>query len=123
MEYTTEETKSNRKKWVEALRSGKYEQTKGTLKTEDKFCCLGVACDISGLAGWTDDDLYMRRLSYLPIDVADWLGLEDREGAFRIGNELVYLSALNDKGYTFEMIANIIADEPTGLLAQPSTCT
>jgi len=40
---------------VKALRSGKYRQTQNTLRTEkdgdraklgDKFCCLGVACDV-----------------------------------------------------------------------------
>ena len=30
------------KKWLEALRSGEYEQGKGFLKTEDGYCCLGV---------------------------------------------------------------------------------
>jgi hypothetical protein len=39
-------------KWVAALRSGKYKQTKQTLKREEadgsaSFCCLGVLCEIS----------------------------------------------------------------------------
>jgi len=43
---------SDVKKWVEALRSGEYEQGKGILCMDDeisgdwKYCCLGVACDI-----------------------------------------------------------------------------
>lgn len=38
-----------KQKWVEALRSGKYEQGKGMLKTGDgNFCCLGVLADING---------------------------------------------------------------------------
>lgn len=36
-------------KWVAALRSGKYEQGAGYLKTGNTYCCLGVACVI-GLA-------------------------------------------------------------------------
>ena len=32
------------KKWVKALRSGKYKQAKGSLQTGDGFWCLGVAC-------------------------------------------------------------------------------
>ena len=32
-----------KRKWVQALRSGKYEQTKGLLKSPDgAFCCIGV---------------------------------------------------------------------------------
>lgn len=39
-------------KWVKALRSGRYKQAEGFLKTADgKFCCLGVLCTISG-ADW-----------------------------------------------------------------------
>lgn len=30
------------KKWVKALRSGKYRQTRGSLKFEGAYCCLGV---------------------------------------------------------------------------------
>lgn len=38
-----------KKKWVEALRSGKYEQGEKQLRSQDdKFCCLGVLADIQG---------------------------------------------------------------------------
>lgn len=37
-------------KWVAALRSGKYEQDSGALFSPSSggYCCLGVACHISG---------------------------------------------------------------------------
>lgn len=35
-------------KWITALRSGDYEQGKSALKSENKYCCLGVACAING---------------------------------------------------------------------------
>lgn len=42
--------KSIKERWIEALRSGKYTQGEGMLKTSDgpdaKFCCLGVLADI-----------------------------------------------------------------------------
>jgi len=38
----------NSKKWIEALRSGKYKQGRHHLKNKGEFCCLGVFCDISG---------------------------------------------------------------------------
>ena len=42
--------KSVKQEWVEALRSGEYEQATGVLRrqTDDgiKHCCLGVLCDI-----------------------------------------------------------------------------
>ena len=38
--------KKDIRKWVEALRSGKYKQGKISLQNANGFCCLGVACDI-----------------------------------------------------------------------------
>lgn len=36
-----------RKRWVAALRSGKYEQGQSCLRSGgDEYCCLGVLCDI-----------------------------------------------------------------------------
>lgn len=32
--------------WVAALRSGKYEQGTSFLNRDNKFCCLGVLCDL-----------------------------------------------------------------------------
>lgn len=41
-------------KWIEALRSGNYQQGRGTLKDEEgRFCCLGVLCDVMG-GKWND---------------------------------------------------------------------
>lgn len=51
------------KRWVKALRSGKYRQTRGALRSRNKqnvaannFCCLGVLCDLfakeHSSAGW-----------------------------------------------------------------------
>ena len=41
-----------KKKWVEALRSGKYVQGSGSLRyttySGAKHCCLGVLCEITG---------------------------------------------------------------------------
>jgi len=34
--------------WLEALRSGKYVQGTGRLHKGDKYCCLGVLCDVMG---------------------------------------------------------------------------
>ena len=34
-------------KWINALRSGDYEQGQGALKnTDGQYCCLGVLCDL-----------------------------------------------------------------------------
>lgn len=33
-------------KWIKALRSGEYVQSRGALQNVDGFCCLGVACKV-----------------------------------------------------------------------------
>lgn len=47
-----------KKQWLDALRSGKYQQTDGYLHIDDGFCCLGVACDIqhSSAPTWKERD-------------------------------------------------------------------
>lgn len=36
------------REWVDALRSGKYEQGRLALRSkDDKYCCLGVLCDVA----------------------------------------------------------------------------
>lgn len=37
--------------WIKALRSGDYKQTRGTLKDNKGFCCLGVLCDLAAKDG------------------------------------------------------------------------
>jgi hypothetical protein len=76
-------------KWVEALRSGDFKQGKGALRTIDgSYCCLGVACEISGVVTLRDrenhpiaeyvsvDDERDASASVLPSAVRDWLGVE-----------------------------------------------
>ncbi len=38
--------KTYKKLWVEALRSDKYKQGRNRLRRDNKFCCLGVLCDV-----------------------------------------------------------------------------
>lgn len=59
------EIKANRKRWTDALRSGKYKQTVGAMwrrivvdigKTEDLYCALGVAGCVLGIPSHADDN-------------------------------------------------------------------
>ena len=42
----TKVQKQRIKRFVKALRSGKYKQTTGKLQNANSYCCLGVACDL-----------------------------------------------------------------------------
>lgn len=40
-------------RWIEALRSGRYEQGSGRLRSyRNTFCCLGVLCDVLDPTRW-----------------------------------------------------------------------
>lgn len=40
-------------RWVEALRSGKYEQGRDMMRSRgNTFCCLGVLCDVIDDKAW-----------------------------------------------------------------------
>ena len=44
-------------KWVEALKSGKYKQGRGQLRSlNNEFCCLGVLADITECNWETEED-------------------------------------------------------------------
>lgn len=42
--------------WIQALRSGKYQQTDSQLRRGNGFCCLGVLCDVVNPNAWTETD-------------------------------------------------------------------
>jgi hypothetical protein len=98
----------NVRKWVDALRSGEYEQTTGVLRKADGdgnvvgYCCLGVACEVSGLGKWErrlpedqdEQDYYVVPVLYgeedswseLPDPVVEWLGFALDEENDEVGN-------------------------------------
>lgn len=99
-----------KRKWVNALRSGKFTQGVGALRTSTKemrseglekpcFCCLGVLCEVTGTkyrAG------------------ADYFNMPSREAKQRLGLDDAVadrLAGLNDEGMSFRKIARIIERE------------
>lgn len=124
--WTAEEQREHRKLWVEALRSGKYRQTDAALRRGDGFCCLGVACDISGLGEWSDTDVDGKVIyrvgeepapNYLPKAVVSWLGVAGYNPRVKVDGGTEVLAMMNDNGSSFTEIADIIESEPEGLLA------
>jgi len=109
----------NAEAWVKALRSGKYKQGRGALRTGDMYCCLGVACELAGAKAEKPDDLigpygYDGIFFTLPVSVQKWLGVKTGNGTYEVEHAL---SSDNDVGKTFEAIADIIKSEPEGLFA------
>ena len=104
-----------KQKWVDALRSCEYQQTQGRLRKEDGFCCLGVLCDLyikeNNVEWEIEDDIYRyeKHFTVLPPSVVGWAGVED-SNPYVIGvtGFVGSLSALNDSGFTFNEIADLI---------------
>lgn len=123
------------KKWIKALRSGKYKQGNGCLKQTDLkknktyHCCLGVLCEIyneqmtKSKKKKLNDDMdkyglhsFNKDIEVLPENVRDWSGVDGCTGHFR--NIINYddypyasLAAMNDRGCSFKKIANTIEKE------------
>jgi len=105
-----------KQKWVDALRSGEYQQTQERLRKEDGFCCLGVLCDLYGKENNVEWNLannghnyeFQDKESHLPSSVIEWSGVEDHN-PYIIGG-IGTLSGLNDKGFIFNEIADLIEE-------------
>jgi len=95
------------KKWINALRSGKYKQGTETLKQYNskgnaQHCCLGVLCELYNQEmkknkkktlpekvynndfpyGYTR---FGNKLDYLPKEVMNWAGMKNSMGEFYTG--------------------------------------
>lgn len=117
-----------KKKWLRALRSGRYQQGRHRLRTKhNKFCCLGVLCDLhakaTGKKGWKEETrgMFGAGFSYLgqdtlpPQSVCEWAGFP-KVGDLCITNPKVKsrngrqsdLAKRNDNRATFAEIADLI---------------
>jgi hypothetical protein len=102
--------------WIKALESGEYKQAKGVLRNEnrDRFCCLGVACDVANKFSRTNY-FDMSDNLLLPESLANFIGI-DEGGEFKEeikyrGKNYSSLTNLNDEGITFPTIARIIREQ------------
>ncbi len=101
-----------KKKWLEALRSGKYKQATGQLEKEGEYCCLGVACKIAGYSDNKMGDMGKLFKSHFPripqvLDDRNTVHLKSIDG-FSV-NASQQLVDLNDSGgKSFKQIADWI---------------
>jgi len=99
--------KSIAKKWIAALRSGKYKQGTHALKFRDEYCCLGVLCSISpwryNYTQMTDKHGMLNKI--LPEKVVKWAGMKKATGKY---TNATSLAIDNDQGMSFNKIAEII---------------
>ena len=102
-----------KEKWLNALRSGEYSQTRGFLRTIEGFCCLGVLCDLYAKetgTEWKDNydfanSSFLGELATLPEKVMKWSGLKEPNP---YSENWGSLASLNDEGKEFTKIADVI---------------
>jgi len=136
---TPVEMKANRQKWVDALRSGKYQQTTNCLNNARGHCCLGVLAEVyeqktgdelprdkSGFiigSGLIHTDMYGWALR----NVGVWVGLQTDMGCFFNDQKIPImgydtqgsLAKLNDQyRIEFSAIADVIESEPKELFIE-----
>ncbi len=139
MMSTALKTKMNpevKQKWIDALRSGKYDQGSEKLRSVQGYCCLGVLCDLYSQeqgAEWEfrgnaetnlqpKDYWYFEGESeFLPESVKDWAGLPVGNPSVRVDvtdnddeDDWFYneeIANLNDSGYTFNELSELIEQQ------------
>jgi hypothetical protein len=95
-------------RWVRALKSTHYAQGKKALRSEnDKWCCLGVLCNIIDPDSWEQrpgdglgHPLAIKSGNYLNEKGLCVTGLTE--------DQMHVLARLNDHGTPFHIIANVI---------------
>ncbi len=109
--------------WVAALRSGKYKQNRASLRRGDKFCCLGVLCNLHAIAHpevaaqQKSRRYYLGEGTYLPKQVQQWAGMRTKDGADLASafSPTTSLAALNDCGQSFTQLAKTIEENVDAL--------
>lgn len=108
-------------RWVEALRSGNYEQGRYNLRRRDQFCCLGVLCDVvkdevnyNWLPVQDSEGTFYKfdeADEILPKVVADYADLQLSPRVKVSGGERE-IAILNDSAeYSFEQLADLIEEQ------------
>ena len=106
-----------KKLWLAALRSGKYNQGQNALRRGNKFCCLGVLCDLHAKetsGKWRRMKVYLGGSVVLPTEVCVWAGLREPNPLAKTEDLSSSLVELNDGGWSFSEIADIIEKEIPG---------
>lgn len=110
-----------KKIWVEALDSGNYQKGKHALRRGDRFCCLGVLCDLfikeTGNGMWSESEIdslvsfvvYNKtENATLPEVVMKWAGLKEFNPTVDLVGRQLSLAVINDSTDTFEEVSKLI---------------
>jgi hypothetical protein len=100
-----------KQKWVEALRSGKYQQGQGILKGGNEYCCLGVLCEVMGATFYSGSPVLLSNSQTLKRSSGD--ELLNRNALQIVGmteRDQDMVAKMNDGGKSFANIADHIEE-------------
>lgn len=80
--------KTLKRKWIKALRSGKYRQGQGELYSKGKYCCLGVLARIQGCS--TTKLLHHDDMTKPPVGFGGRLGSNTRDTLIEMNDGRMY---------------------------------
>lgn len=84
-------------RWVEALRSGNFKKGKGSLKENDRYCCLGVLTEIQGVN---------IKETYPNPEMRETSDILDKVNPGLLHNTCAILAGFNDDGFVFSNNVN-----------------
>lgn len=115
--------------WLKRLRSGDYQKGVGYLNRNNKFCCLGVLCEMAAEADIVVAMPHREFVRYqsvayspdsadrvLPDAVMEWAGLTECNPGFhnvdvdRYGPATA-IAGLNDRTTDFVLVAEVIEEQ------------
>lgn len=113
-----------KQRWLTALRSGEYSQTRDKLKNEQGFCCLGVLCDLYSKekgVPWEEnggvyslrnpEDEYDCSDTEIPEFIQEWAGVDMNPDLVFEDNIVTCIDANDDLKLNFNEIADLIEKE------------
>ena len=106
--------------WTGNLRSGRFRQATGRLRTDLGWCALGVACHTYDRRHWRHDTeawTYLDCREELPVEVADAFRLRTACGRYGLGGSQS-LVLDNDEGRTFAELADLIDRQLASAIAR-----
>lgn len=111
----------NQERWLAALESGEFEQGRGYLCQNGRYCVIGVGCELfamedkrgygTGIVFWRMD------WAFATPSVIEALSLYNKVGISRDGR--ASLASFNDTGKTFAEITAIIRSDPSMWFREP----
>ncbi len=108
--YATDEQIANLWKWIDALRSGNYPQTRRALICGGRYCCLGVAAVEFDTEKVGTTRIYPNVRELFSFIQAIHINENDDKVSEYLNDEQVCINMNDRENYSFDEIADVLED-------------